>query len=132
LESYMRREQSLLNLASHELRTPIAVMSGALDVLEQRNRLQPSDRATLQRVRRSCDEMRDNVNILLKLARRASADQNPEAIDLRSAVQRVIDDLKVSHHAEDRVTLHATTPVIVTSDPVMVHMLLRNIIQNAV
>lgn len=132
LESYVRREQSLLNLASHELRTPIAVMSGALDILEQRNQLHPNDRATLQRVRRSCDEMRDNVNVLLKLARRDSGGQSQDTFDLRPAVRQVIDDLKISHRAGDRVTLIAQAPLAVTADPVMVHMLLRNVIQNAI
>src|SRR5690606_1882219 len=56
LESHVRREQSLLSLASHELRTPIAVMSGALDILESRNQLSSNDQATLARVRRACDE----------------------------------------------------------------------------
>lgn len=132
LESYVRREQSLLNLASHELRTPIAVMSGALDVLEQRDQLHPKDRATLQRMRQSCDEMRDNVNVLLKLARRESGDPMYETIDLRRATQQVIDDLKVSHQAGARVELIAPSPLVVTSDPVLVHMLLRNLVQNAV
>ncbi len=132
LESYVRREQSLLNLASHELRTPIAVMSGALDVLESRNQLNPNDQATLQRVRSACDEMRDNVNILLKLARREPAKQVQEMFDVRPVAQQVIDDLKISHHAGDRVTLHAQYAFIVNTDPVMVRMLLRNLIQNAV
>src|SRR5690606_1477854 len=62
LESYVLREQSLLSLASHELRTPVAVMSGALDILESRNQLNANDQATLRRVRRACDEMRDNID----------------------------------------------------------------------
>src|SRR5690606_14770328 len=115
-----------------ELRTPIAVMSGALDVLEQRNQLHPNDQATLRRLRRSCDEMRDNVNILLKLARRESGDQTREKFDLRPAAQQVIDDLKISHQAGERVALIADEAFWVNSDPVMVHMLLRNLIQNAV
>ena len=132
LESYVRREQSLLSLASHELRTPIAVMSGALDVLETRDRLNPDDRATLRRVRRSCDEMRDNVNILLKLARRESGDQARETLVLAPAVRRVIDDLKTSLHIGHRVILEEQGGLKVVTDPVMVHMLLRNLIQNAI
>ena len=132
LESYVRREQSLLNLASHELRTPIAVMSGALDILESRNQLNLNDQATLQRVRSACDEMRDNVNSLLTLARREPAKQIQEVFDLRPVAQQVIDDLKISHHAGDRVTLQAQYPFTVNTDPVMIRMLLRNLIQNAV
>ena len=132
LESYVRREQSLLSLASHELRTPIAVMSGALDILESRGQLHLNDQATLKRVRRSCDEMRDNVNILLKLARREPGSQGQEILDLRPAVQQVIDDLKVSHHVGDRIILDARCPLKVCADPAMIHMLLRNLVQNAV
>ncbi len=132
LESYVRREQSLLSLASHELRTPIAVMSGALDILEVRDQLNPNDRATLKRVRRSCDEMRDNVDILLKLARREQGNQVREIFDVGSTAQQVIDDLKVSLHAEERVTLDVRSALTVNSDPTMVRMLLRNLIQNAI
>lgn len=132
LESYVQREQSLLSLASHELRTPIAVMSGALDILESRNQLYPNDRTTLNRVRRSCDEMRDNVNILLKLARREPANQVHEVFDVCPVAQQVIDDLKISHHVDDRIRLEAQYSLTVTADLAMVRMLLRNLIQNAV
>lgn len=132
LESYVRREQSLLSLASHELRTPIAVMSGALDILELRGQLHPNDRATVERARRACDEMRDNVDILLKLARRESGRHATETVDLRLAAQRVIDDLAFGHDMKNRVVLDAQAELTTAADPVMVHMLLRNLIQNAV
>lgn len=131
LESYVQRVQSLLSLASHELRTPIAVMSGALDILESRDQLNPNDRTTLMRVRRACDEMKDNVNILLKLARREPSDEVQETFDVRTIAQQVIDDLKISHHAGERVTLDAQSPFTANADPVMVRLLLRNLIQNA-
>ncbi|MDX5364169.1 MAG: HAMP domain-containing protein, partial [Pseudazoarcus pumilus] len=47
LDAYIRREKSLISLASHELRTPVAVIAGALDVLEQRDSLGEADRRTL-------------------------------------------------------------------------------------
>lgn len=132
LESYVQREQSLLNLASHELRTPIAVMSGALEVIESRNQLQANDKTTLKRVRRSCDEMRDNVNVLLKLARRGSKVQHHTLLYVSQIVEELIVDLKASHNIENRISLDATYPLTVNADPVMVRMLLRNLIQNAV
>ncbi|HUH60244.1 MAG TPA: HAMP domain-containing sensor histidine kinase [Candidimonas sp.] len=130
LESYVRREQALLSLASHELRTPLAVMSGALDVLEVRGQLNSSDQATLRRVRRSCDEMMENVNILLKLAHRAPVAQT-EVFDVCPVAQQVIDDLKISHHAGDRVVFDAQSPLVANTDAGMVRMVLRNLIQNA-
>lgn len=131
LESYVRREQALLNLASHELRTPIAVMSGALDIVESRNQLSPNDQATLARVRSACDEMRDNVNVLLQLARRGHATGVQEEFSLRLVVRQVIQDLKVSHYTGDRVRFDEQSILMVNTDPVMVRMLLRNLIQNA-
>lgn len=131
LESYVRREQSLLSLASHELRTPIAVMSGALDIVEQRGRLNENDQATLKRARESCNEMKDNVNSLLMLARRDPDGQTHETLDIAPLVQQLIDDLKISHDAGDRVTLASPAALWVDTDPTMLRMLLRNLIQNA-
>lgn len=132
LESYVRREQSLLSLASHELRTPIAVMSGALDIIEARGQLHSNDVATLARMRRACDEMRDNVDVLLKLARHEAGGQALENLDLKQAVRRVMEDLKVSHAAQDRMRLEVRSELTVRADPAMVHMLLRNLLQNAI
>lgn len=131
LESFVRREQSLLSLASHELRTPIAVMSGALDVMELRDQLSDNDRATLRRIRQACDEMRDNVEILLKLARRDPGDPIRESIDVGAIAQKVLDDLAVGHKLEGRARLDMASTLLVEADPVMVGMLLRNLIQNA-
>lgn len=132
LESYVRREQSLLNLASHELRTPIAVMSGALEIIESRDQLSEKDRVTLARVRRACDEMRDNVNILLKLARRELENRVHEAIEVSPVAQQVISDLQSSLKGAERVRLITVSELRVQADPSIVGMLLRNIIQNAV
>lgn len=131
LESYVRREQSLLSLASHELRTPIAVMSGALDIVEARGQLRANDATTLKRMRRACDEMRDNIDVLLRLSRQDPGGQHQKDLELRPALQRVIDDLKATHEANGRVQLIVQGDLLVNADPAMVHMLLRNLIQNA-
>lgn len=131
LESHVKREQSLLNMASHELRTPIAVISGALDVLESREQLAENDQATLARIRRACTEMGVNVATLLTLARREAGPTKTQAVVLQETIDLVLTDLGINNHAPSRVIITSQAPAIVQADPAMARMVLRNLIQNA-
>jgi len=135
LEAYVQRERALLGMAGHELRTPIAVVSGALDVMQLRGQLGEQDRATLARARRACNDMRDNTNTLLALARRNTGQSIHQAahptvrVDIHELAQRIADDLNASH--AQRLILDLRDPLIAQSDPAMARMLLHNLMQNA-
>lgn len=131
LEGFVKREQLLLSLASHELRTPIAVISGALEVLQQRNQLSASDQKTLQRIHNATAEMKTNVEALLKLSRRRGTAESASALSLALVLQQVLADLASAGHNPQRVQLELVAQPIVTTDPTLVTMLLRNLIQNA-
>jgi signal transduction histidine kinase len=133
LDAYVQREKSLVSLASHELRTPVAVIAGALDVLEQRNTLGEADRATVGRIRRAADEMRADVETLLKLARRAADDEQRETVDLAASLRAVLDQLEGgTPELRGRVRWQADIPAaLVEADPALVRMLLRNLMHNA-
>ncbi|MCQ9616027.1 HAMP domain-containing histidine kinase [Paenalcaligenes niemegkensis] len=131
LESYIQREQQLLSLASHELRTPIAVVSGALDVIESRDQLSRNDQLTLGRIRRANNEMGDNVNVLLRLARHDTALESPSQVNVGGCVEEILDDMATRYAIEERVNLNVAGTVCIQSYPVPVKMLLRNLIQNA-
>ena len=133
LETYVKREQSLMGLASHELRTPIAVIAGALDVLEQRGALKEADRGPFMRMRRAVDEMAANIDVILKLTRRKSTTERKERIALADMAREVRDDLaRHTANVAKRVRITATDQPEVVQDPALVKMLLRNLIQNAV
>jgi len=134
-QAYVQRERALLRMAGHELRTPIAVLAGALDVLQARADadIHEKNHATLTRAQRACDEMRDNVNTLLTLAR-ASVDTPPTQaaeINLDALVQQIAADLHHSHPDAQRLVLNLRAPHRVTADPALARMLLRNLMQNA-
>lgn len=132
LEAYVRREKSLLALASHELRTPIAIITGALDILEQRGGLSTADQATLGRIRRAADEMQSNVRVLLALARKSDDEDSVAGpVSLATEIHGVLDGLATDFPIASRVTFNASGPGQVCADPVVVRMLLRNLIQNA-
>ncbi|MDN5938432.1 MAG: HAMP domain-containing histidine kinase [Salinisphaera sp.] len=128
LEAYVKREQSLLGLASHELRTPIAVIGGALDVIQRRGRLGADDRRTLERAQRASAEMHANVDVVLKLARRTEQADPAVAIDLAAMTRDLVQEID---HAGHRVALQLAASAPVIADPVLVKMLLRNLIGNA-
>lgn len=129
LESHIQREKKLLNLASHELRTPIAVIAGALDVIEARQQLHSNDAHTLQRIRRANAEMGNNVTILLQLARGTLQNTAVSPIDLTVCIEDVVTDLAETYPAQERIKLTGQKQLI--SHPALVKMLLRNVIQNA-
>lgn len=134
LEAYVKREKALVSLASHELRTPVAVIAGALDVLEARNSLNESDRLTVARIRRAAEAMRTDVEALLKLARRASDADAGEQVDLAEAIRAALAELGYGADvASDRIACRCIDPPPhVDAEPALVRMLLRNLLQNAI
>ncbi|MEX0604692.1 MAG: HAMP domain-containing sensor histidine kinase [Marinobacter sp.] len=135
LDAYVQREKRLVSMASHELRTPIAVIAGALDVIEQRNSLDSANSLTMERVRQATDKMQADVDALLKLAHRSPTGGGvTNKIDLDASIRSVVRELEnsVPQHV-GRVSYNANTLLDGTlqADPSLVHMLLRNLIQNA-
>lgn len=133
LEMYVRREQSLMGLASHELRTPIAVIAGALDVIEHRGGMAGPDKAPLLRMRRAVDEMAANIEVILMLTRKKSAVEKRASIDLPSLLAEISDDLsRNGKGVADRLAIVVAASPKIRDDPALVKMLLRNLLQNAI
>jgi signal transduction histidine kinase len=131
LERYVKREYSLINLASHELRTPISVILGAAEVLESRHSLVKKDAETLARIKRAAEEMQINITTMLKLARREENTLVSSTIALPALLEAVIEELAQTYPVYQRVELTRVLEETVFSDPVLVKILIRNVLQNA-
>jgi signal transduction histidine kinase len=68
VERFIERERSLLDQASHEFGTPIAVIAGAVDVLKL-YQLPPAANAPLERIQATTDHLTEIMSALLFLSR---------------------------------------------------------------
>lgn len=68
ISAFVARERYFTDSASHELRTPITVITGALELLEQSD-LSAADAKVVDRVRRATLDMKATIEMFLCLAR---------------------------------------------------------------
>lgn len=68
-EHFVERERVFISTASHELRTPIAVISGAAELALEQPELPPRARQQLQRVRSTASGVEQLIQLLLVLGR---------------------------------------------------------------
>jgi len=68
ISAFVARERYFTDSASHELRTPITVITGALELLEQSD-LSAADARVVDRVRRATLDMKTTIEMFLCLAR---------------------------------------------------------------
>ena len=68
ISAFVARERYFTDSASHELRTPITVITGALELLEQSD-LSVADEKLVDRVRRATLDMKTTIEMFLCLAR---------------------------------------------------------------
>jgi len=132
LDAAIERERVFTRDAGHELRTPVAVFKGSLDLLEQRNDRPEFEQAALNRMRRTVVDMERLLETLLLLAREEEVALPAEPVlvntliagqmDVLSAfVQESKNELVLVEHAE----LHVRVP------PKIIEIALGNLLRNA-
>lgn len=90
ISAFVARERDFTSSASHELRTPITVITGALELLEQ-SELSATDVQTLDRVRRATLDMKTTIEMFLCLARETDNGLYDEQFLVAPLVRQAID-----------------------------------------
>ncbi len=90
ISAFVERERYFTSSASHELRTPITVITGALELLEQ-SELSATDVEALDRVRRATLDMKTTIEMFLCLARETDDGLYDEQFLVMPIVSQAID-----------------------------------------
>lgn len=94
ISAFVARERYFTDSASHELRTPITVITGAIELLEESD-LSAADVTLVDRVRRATLDMKTTIEMFLCLARETDDGLYDEQFLVMPLVSRAIDQ---QHH----------------------------------
>ncbi|WP_439028177.1 PAS domain S-box protein [Haloarchaeobius sp. DT45] len=122
LERQNERLDEFASVVSHDLRNPMNVASGYLDLA-----LADGEDENVREARRALDRMRDLVDELLVLARQGDAVADLAPVSLSKVVQEAWD------HVDTReATLQADADVVVSADADRLTQLFENLFRNSV
>jgi signal transduction histidine kinase len=131
VERFIERERSLLDQASHEFRTPIAVIAGAVDVLRLYD-LPPAAAAPLQRIQSTTDGLSETMAALLFLSREADGGAPLESTRLDALLTLLVDDHRHLLDGKDaRFEIEALQPLWVDSPEAILRIVVGNLLRNA-
>ena len=132
LESSFMRQKNFVSDASHELRTPIAVIQGYADLLDRWGK---TDQAVLEEaisaMKTESLNMKYIVVQLLYLARLGSFKPNISEFDLSEAISDVVSGY-IMTNKEKEINVKLESGISILSDRAMVVEIIRIIVDNAI
>ncbi|KKO44728.1 histidine kinase [Arsukibacterium ikkense] len=90
ISAFIARERYFTDSASHELRTPVTVITGALELLEH-SALAAADMKALDRIRRATLDIKTTIEMFLCLAREADDGLYSEQFSVLPLVSKAIE-----------------------------------------
>ncbi len=129
-------KDEFLGLVSHELRSPLTVITGAVNTaLTEADHLSPEE--THQLLKDAASEAESLSHLLGNLMElsRVQADRlflYPEAVSIRKVIQNTIDDVKRQSSEHKFITAIPRTLPTVYADQLRLERILRNLLENAV
>lgn len=130
---FIARERSLLDQASHEFRTPIAVIAGAADVLGQMP-LPEASRPVLGRIEHAVADLSETMVALLYLAREPDPATEPADVTvLHELLPRLARDHEhLLHGKPARLELGELVPTFIAVPEAIVRIAVSNLLRNAI
>lgn len=119
--------------ASHELRSPLTVISGYLEGLSQDDSLDPELRSQLQEMRRQALRMTAIVRDLLELSRLEAEGgvPNEEPVDVGALLARLRSDLLARNALPIEVRIQVDAEERLRGEPAQLHSAFANLLDNA-
>jgi len=135
MQNAFQREKKFTADASHELKTPLSVVKGTLEVLVRKPREKEHYESKIQFCLKELDRMALLIDQLLMLARYESNKTNPqiEEVLLHNTIDTIVSRLKpMALEKEISFRVDSLESDKVAADPGMLEMILENIISNAI
>lgn len=133
-ERFVERERTFIHTASHELRTPVAVIDGAAEIGLQSMEHPAAVRRQLRRIQRTARDMERLIGLLLVLAKDPSRlAQASEPLELHALLPQIVDDHR--HLTEGKsleLRLVSSTPCRIVAPPGIVRAAIGNLLRNAI
>jgi signal transduction histidine kinase len=128
LQAAFETQQQFIANASHEMRTPLAVMRTTLDVVLGNPNATPDDlRSMGEDIRAAVDHVEHLIGALLILALSERGLTVHEEVDLATVAEDILDTAALGD-----LQVHATLqPAVISGDPVLAEHLIANLMDNA-
>lgn len=129
--AFVNRERNFTRYASHELRTPVAVFKGSLDLLEKNQDRPAHEQKALRRMRTSTQDMEGLIETLLMLAREEAPPAEP--VSINDLVKHQLEALSsLNQSSKNKITLREDASLELSAPPRIVQILLTNLLRNAI
>jgi two-component system phosphate regulon sensor histidine kinase PhoR len=119
--------------ASHELRSPLTVISGYLETLTQDTDFDPALAGPLQEMRRQAQRMTSIVQDLIELSRLESSDSDAarQPIDVVSLMAQLRQDVLARPQRPAQVQVRADSAAMLLGEDTQIHSAFANLVDNA-
>jgi signal transduction histidine kinase len=133
LRAFVERERVFTRDAGHELRTPVAVFKGSLDLLDENQDRPRHELNALARMRRTVQDMEALLETLLMLARESEVEMPREDVVVNDLVAGQIDLLSpMAQRAGNTLSVHEEAELRVRAPSRVVEIVIGNLMRNAV
>lgn len=134
LDGFVTREQEFTGAASHELRTPAAVIAGAVDVLKALPDMPTRAIKPVSRIEQAVHDMEGIIRALLYLAR--ETDRDVEKLET-CRVDQLLPTILYDHDylAKEKlisVNIVSSEPTTISAPPMVANIVISNLVRNAI
>ena len=130
---YLQREKWFTGDISHELRTPMMVISSSVDLLKQSALSEQQRTDVYQRIEGAIAQVNELIDTFLLLARDKSSQQTSVSnTDLVALAESVMENLlDYAGERNNRVSINPQQPVFAEINPAFLDVVLSNLLKNA-